>query len=614
MDKLRDFLQSWPGRITMGLIMLPMAFLGVQGLGGGASMGANDLVKAGDSTIDVSVYQAELNNYRQQLLQNNDASMINERAMADEVLDSLINRVLLQNQAQVLGMSVSDEVISQMIAQDQSFWQDGKFSNELFAQFLDNNRLTKDELFARFRTQLSIRQLTASVLGTAIYPSSQVARLLDLQLEAREIWVHRFAWQDYIDQVDISQAQIEAYYNEHKESLIRPESVDLAYIELSADELKVDAPSEEEIASQFESYLQKNGMSDGRELSQILLSGADAQSQANEVKAKLDKGESFEALAKAYSDDPSGESGGHIGKYNPAVFGSDAGKVSAALAGLKVGEVSQPVQTSFGYQIFKVTKAGDITVDSVRDELVQMALDQKRQAAYHEMIAKINNMASDAMGISDIAAAVSLPAKSIKSYPKTNNTTELPQPVVVDTAFDDFNIQDQAVSTNITLGDTKTVWVQPSNHQETKPLTLAEATPQIKELLAKQKATELALAAANQAAEAAKASGGQSLMVPKANFGITTRQNPHLSAKERASLFTNKSGANDIWAVQTEAGASVIVGGPVSSQAVEQIPAAERMQAAMMIRDNVGQDQLSDYLHYLKESTEVVINRDIISK
>lgn len=614
MDKLRDFLHGWPGRITMGLIMLPMVFLGVQGMNGGTHIGTNELVKAGDSTIDVSVYQSELNNYRQQLLQNNDASMINERAMADEVLDDLINRVLLQNQTQVLGMSVSDEVISQMIAQDESFWQDGRFSNELFAQFLDYSGLTKDELFARFRTQLSIRQLTASILGTAIYPTSQVGRLLDLQLEAREVWVHRFAWQDYADQVSVSQSQIEAYFNEHKESLIRPESVDLTYIELTMDELKVDAPTEEEIVSQFANYLQKNGLSDGRELSQILLSGSDAKAKANEIRAKLDKGESFEVLAKQYSDDPSGESGGYIGKYNPSVFGNDAGKVNAALAGLKVGGVSQPVQTSFGYQIFKVVKAGSITVDGVRDELVQMALKQKREAAYHELITKINNMANDAMGISDIAATVSLPAKSIKSYPKNNNTTELSQPVVIDTAFDDFNIQDQAVSANITLGDTKTVWVQSTNHQEARPLTLPEATPQIKELLHKKAATELALAAASKLAEQAKVSGVQSLMTSGANFGIATRQSPNLSIQERASLFIHKSGKNDIWSVQTEQGASVIIGGPVSNQAVEQISAVERMQAAMIIRDNIGDDQWSDYLHYLKDNTKVTVNRSVLDR
>ena len=609
MDKLRDFLQSWPGRITLGLIMVPMAFLGVQGIGGG-SMSGNDLIKAGDSTIDLSVYQSELNRYRTQLLQNNDASLINEAAMADEVLESLINRALLQNQAHVLGMTVSDDEITRLIAQDEAFHQNGEFSNEVFASFLQHNNLTKDELFARFRTELSVRQLTASILGTAIYPAAQVSRLLDLQLEAREVWVHRLKWQDYAGAVSVSQAEIDEYYNANKDALIRPQTVDLAYIELTPLDVKVEAPTEDEINAQFSRYLQKNGLSDGRELAQILVADAD---KANEVKAKLDKGESFEALAKQYSEDPSGAEGGNIGKYNPSVFGNDAGVVNAALANLKAGEVSQPVKTSFGYQIFKATKAGDLSASDVRDELIQSAIDEKRQAAYNDLIAKINTMAVDGMGIADIAAEVNLPAKSIKSYQKENNITELSQPAVVAAAFDDFAIQDQSVSPNVTLED-KTVWVQPTNYQEAKSLTLAEATEEIKARITKQKATKLALQTATQIADDAKVNGGQSLMTPNANFGITTRQNPQLSSQERSSLFLHKSGANDIWAVETDAGASVIVGGPVAEQATAQISPVERAQAAMMIRDNIGQDQLSDYLQYLKDTTELTVNRDALGR
>lgn len=611
MEKLRNFLQSWPGRITMGLVLVPMAFLGVQGIGGGGAMSSNELVRAGDSSIGMNEFQSELNNYRSQLLQRVDASMINEAALVDEVVETLVSRALLQNQAHLLGMTVSDEEISRLIAQDESFHQDGQFSNDIFAMFLQQNNLTKDELFARFRTQLNIRQLTAGILGTAVYPNTQVSRLLDLQLEAREVWVHRLKWQDYAQAVTVSAAEIEAYYNANKETLVRPESVDLAYIEVSADDVRVTAPTEADIEAQYHTYLQQNGLSDGRELSQILLSGADAQSKANDIKARLDAGESFEALAKAHSDDPSGESGGHIGQYNPAVFGNDAAEVSSALSGLKVGEVSRPVKTSFGYQIFKVTKAGSVTIDSVRDELVRMATQNQRQAAYNDLIAKINTMATDGVGIADIAAETGLNAKSIASYPKQNNATALSQPTVIAAAFDDFTIQDQAVSANITLGD-KTVWVQPTNHQEPKSLTLAEATEIIKATLTKQKASELALADANKLANEAKANQGRTLMTPSTNYGITTRQNPNLSAQERSSLFLHKSGAHDIWAVQTDDGASVIVGGPVSTQATAQISAAERLQAAAMIRDNIGQDQLSDYVQYLKDTTSVKVNRDAI--
>lgn len=608
---MRKFLQSWPGRLVLVCTLVPMAFLGVQGTFG-TSISPNELIKVGDQSVTVSAYQAELNTARSNLLQTVDASLIDERTLGDEVLQSMISRALLQNQTQFLGMTVSDEAITRLLQQEPAFQSNGQFSNDLFAQYLQHNGLTKDMLFQDFRTQLSLRQLTAGVLGTVIYPENQVKRLLDLQLEAREVWVHRYAWQDFADQVSVSDAEIDSYYQKNQDTLVRPDTVDLAYIELNPQTLKVEAPSAEEIQAQYQSYLSERGISDGRELAQILLSGDDAKARADAIKAKLDAGESFEVLAKQ-SDDPSGEQGGFIGAFNPAVFGDDAGKVTQALASLGVGDVSAPVQTSFGYQIFKVVKQGDApSAASLNDELTQRAIEHKRQVAFNDVIVKINDLAANGMGITDIAQQVQLEPKSIKAYPKTNNSTALPQPAVIAAAFDEFAVEDQSVSANITLND-KTVWVQPSNYQAAKPLSLQEASAQIKALLTKQKASELALSAAKSAATEVAAKQGAGLMTPKANFGIVTRHSTSLSPKERASLFLHKSEGNDVWAVATDDGASVIVGAPVASQSSSQLNPAERLSAARMIRDNVGQDQLMDYVQYLRDTNEVIINESALN-
>ncbi|UNU73025.1 SurA N-terminal domain-containing protein [Moraxella nasovis] len=611
---MRNFLQSWPGRITLIAVLVPMAFLGVQGTLG-TSISPNQLIKVGNQTVDVSTYQNQLNNYRSELLNSVDASMIDEAALSDQVLKSLVNSALLQNQAQVLGMTVSDEMITQLLQQEQTFWQDGQFSNERFAQYLTQNGLTKDMLFANFRQELALRQLSSGVLGTAIYPKSQVGRLLDLQLESREVWVHRFAWEDYADGINVSDSEIKAYFDANQASLIRPETVDLSYIELSAQDIKTAEPTQDEIAVQYDAYLQENGLGDGRELAQILLTGADSEKRAKDIAAKLKAGQSFEKLAKQYSDDPSGKTGGLIGAYNPAVFGDDAAAVTQALSGLSLGDFSQPVKTKYGYQIFKVVKLGNApSMESMRAELQNRAINYKRQVELNEKIAKINEMAATGVGVADIAAELGLKLKRITDYPKTQNQTALPQPAVIAAAFDEFAIEDQAVSANISLGD-KTVWVQPGNYQASAPLTLAQAHDQIKHALVKQKAVEKALAAAHEAVNDANNENAiKALMVPQANLGIVTRSTPTLNTQERASLFSKKSASgHDVWTVKTEDGASIMVGGPVLSQTHEQLSLTERLQAAAMIRSNVGQDQLSDYLQYLRTTNEVTINQDALT-
>ncbi|OBX52352.1 peptidylprolyl isomerase [Moraxella nonliquefaciens] len=608
MEQMRNFMQSWAGKAVLIITLIPMAFLGVQSFSGGGQIAPNQIVKVGDTAIDTATFQSEVNNYRTRLLEQVDGSLIDDKALNDEVLESLIDRALLENQTQFLGMSVSDNTIARLLRADPTFHDaNGKFSNDIFAQYLQNRGMTKDMLFDVFGTQLSLRQLTGGILGTAIYPDRQISRLIDLQTQSREAWVVRYNWQDFANQVTVSTDEIETYYHANKQDMIAPPSVDLAYIILSDTDIKADTPSEDEIRAQYQATLQARG--DGRQLSHILLTGDDAKNRAKDIKAKLDAGASFESLAKTHSDDPTGQSGGDIGSYNPAFFGDSSSAVENAISGLTVGGVSEPVQTGFGYHIFKITKMGDApSLDGMRDVLTKQVAEHKRINAMNEMIAKINTMATDSMGISDIAQETGLTAHHIKSYTKDNNTSELSAPVVLSAAFDDFAISDQSVSPNITLAD-KTVWVQPTNYQDARELTLAEASEQIKATLTKQKAIKLALDTANAHAKKDPAT----LIKSAKHLGVVTRQSPELSPAERASLFIHNTDGMSVWVVQTDTGASVMAANVSQSTPTAQIHDAERQLTSQIIRDNVGQDQLQDYLHYLRDTKKVQINEQAIS-
>ena len=605
---MRNFMQSWAGKAVLIITLIPMAFLGVQSFSSGGQIAPNQIVKVGDTAIDTATFQSEVNNYRTRLLEHTDGSLIDDKALNDEVLESLIDRALLENQTQFLGMSVSDNTIARLLRADPTFHDaNGKFSNDIFAQYLQSRGMTKDMLFDVFGTQLSLRQLTGGILGTAIYPDRQISRLIDLQTQSREAWVVRYNWQDFANQVTVSTDEIETYYHANKQDMIAPPSVDLAYIILSDTDIKADTPSEDEIRAQYQATLQARG--DGRQLSHILLTGDDAKNRAKDIKAKLDAGASFESLAKTHSDDPTGQSGGDIGSYNPAFFGDSSSAVENAISGLTVGGVSEPVQTGFGYHIFKITKMGDApSLDGMRDVLTKQVAEHKRINAMNEMIAKINTMATDSMGIGDIAQEIGLTAHHIKGYTKDNNTSELSAPVVLSAAFDDFAISDQSVSPNITLAD-KTVWVQPTNYQDARELTLAEASEQIKATLTKQKAIKLALDTANAHAKKDTAT----LIKSAKHLGVVTRQSPELSPAERASLFIHNTDGMSVWVVQTDIGASVMVANVSQSTPTAQIHDAERQLTSQIIRDNVGQDQLQDYLHYLRDTKKVQINEQAIS-
>ncbi|MDN3501138.1 SurA N-terminal domain-containing protein [Psychrobacter sp. 5A.1] len=614
MDKLRDFLKSWPGRILLILCLSPLALLGVESYFGG-NVDPNQIAQVGEASVGLSEYQTAVNSRRTEVLEQvEDASLLNEDVLHEQVLKGLIDRTLLEQQAGKLGMTVSDDTINRLLRQEEIFQDaEGDFSNDQFASFLRQRGMTKNQLFTEFRNQLSLDQLNASIVGTAVYPMQAVSQLIDLQLESRNIWVHRFNWQDYADKVKLSKADIQSYYDANKDTLKSAAMVDLAYIQLSPQTIKVDDVTAEDLQQQYEAYKQGIAATDERKVSQILLTGKEAKARADKVKARLNKGEAFAALAKAESDDPSGETGGDIGRFNPSVFGSDADTVQKALEGLSVGDVTAPIKTSFGYQIFTVTEDNGEKIpslDSMREALTAKAKEYKRQEIYADKVTSINDLAADGFSIEDIAQQENVTLKRLKDYRKENNKSALPQPAVVKQAFDEFTIQDQAVTAGVEVGN-GTVWLQPSNYRPTKTLTLANATPRITQILRQQKATALALTDAKALAAGIKTSADISKQtISFQALGEINRQTTQLTDKERGLAFSQQAADNGVVAIasETEMGATLLVGDRIRTEQQSPLSDMQRAQTAGIIRDNLGQDQLQDYLDYLRLVYKVEIN------
>ncbi len=614
MDKLRDFLKSWPGRILLILCLSPLALLGVESYFGGG-VDPNQVAQVGEASVGLSEYQTAVNNRRTEILEQvDDASLLNEDVLHEQVLKGLIDRTLLEQQAGKLGMTVSDDTINRLLREEEIFKDaEGNFSNDQFSNFLRQRGMTKDQLFAEFRNQLSLDQLNASIVGTAVYPMQAVSQLIDLQLESRNIWLHRFNWQDYADQVKLSKGDIQAYYDANKDTLKSAAMVDLAYLQLSPKTIQVNEVTEEDLQQQYEAYKQGLAVVDERKISQILLTGKDAKTRATKIKARLDKGESFAALAKTESDDPSGATGGDIGTFNPSVFGNDAAAVEQALEGLSVGDVTAPIKTSFGYQIFTVTEDNGSKIpslESMRAELTAKAKEYKRQEIYADKVTAINDLAADGFSIEDIAQQENVTLKRIKDYRKENNKSELSQPAVIKQAFDEFTIQDQAVTAGIEVGN-GTVWVQPSNYRPTKTLSLAAATPKITQILRQEKATALALKEAKKLAAGIKTPADINKQpVRFQSLGEVNRQTTLLTEKERGLAFSQQAANNGVVAIasETEMGATLLVGDRIKTEEQSPLSDVQRAQTAAIIRDNLGQDQLQDYLDYLRLVYKVEIN------
>lgn len=617
MDALREFLKGWVGKGLLILFLLPLAITGFESI-----VRQNDdphaVAKVGEQNIPASALQNMVNQRRDSLLRavNNDASLINQTKLQEQVLDSLIDRYLLLQQAKKLGFSISDNTLTQMLATDPNFQQDGKFSNDIFANYLRSQGINKDQLFAILRDDQIVPEFSRSILNTGIFANTGVEKFINMQTEMRQVWVARLDWQPFAKDVQISDNDIAQYYQTHKDNLISDDMVDLSYLTLNKNDLKIDEPTEQEIQNQYQVYLKNTGNETSYDIAMILVSGDKAQATLTDVKKQLDEKKSdFASLAKQFSeDDGSKDNGGKIGTLNKSLFPNDYDKIFNAVKDLKEGETTAPIQTNYGHHIFQLVKVNGQTppsLESVKDTLVEQIITQKREANYQELIGKINNDAVSGANINEIANRYHLTVNSLKDYPKNNNQTVLNQPAIINTAFDETLINDNSLSVGVELSG-RMVWVQSNNYRPSKNLNQAEATDIIKARLTEEKAKDLALQEAQNIAKGIDdISDFDGIKVQFLPLGMVNRLSPLLLNEERGIAFSTPA-QDDKLAVSTQKtthGASIIVGGKISSDN-SQITDDIRKQTANMLRDNIAQSQFEDYLAYLRTVYDVKINQD----
>ena len=158
--------------------------------------------------------------------------------------------------------------------------------------------------------------------------------------------------------------------------------------------------SSEEIKSYYESHRDNFTGGDEIRASHILVK---TEAEARDLKKRLKQGEDFAALARKASIDTSTKSrGGDLGVLRR---GQTVPEFEKALLNLKVGEVSDPVQTQFGCHLIKLTEraAGKpLSFEEAKDQAREQLLAEKKLKRFHELTASLRSKAQ--LRVADIPA------------------------------------------------------------------------------------------------------------------------------------------------------------------------------------------------------------------
>lgn len=123
-----------------------------------------------------------------------------------------------------------------------------------------------------------------------------------------------------------------------------------------------------------------------------LTSETDARNRLLQLKERIDNGAKFDELARLHSEDASASRGGDLGWLNP---GDTVPEFEKAMDALKPGEVSEPIQSPFGWHLIQVLERRSQDVTQERQKLLarQAIRERKGEEAFQDWVRQIRDSA-----------------------------------------------------------------------------------------------------------------------------------------------------------------------------------------------------------------------------
>lgn len=507
LQSLRDKAQGWIAWLIVGLIALTFILYGSESIlssnGEGKTVAKINGVKITQKQLDMA--------YKQYLQQAGQSSEVNPDAVKKELLQSLIEDAILNQNALKLGMFLSEKRMEQLIEGIPAFQKDGQYSQELFYQFLSREGYSQNDFLQLLKDALLKQQLQMSILQTAFSVPQDLNSLIKYLLQKRAFGIFIIQRDTFKSNTPINDKEIKAYYDQHKKEFMTDEQVGIEYLLLTKAELMQQfQPTPEQIELFFKENAQAFHEPERRNVAHILISlpqGAtaqqkkEAQDKIDLIQAKLKKGETFEALASQFSDDTATKQEG--GSLNWIAKGEMIPEFEKSAFSIKnKGEIAS-AQTQFGLHLIKLN---DIQLEKQRpfNEVKDEVIDKMKQQWAEEKIAVMSDELSDLVydhpdTLQVAADKLSLKVNASEMFTLTDGPKEkiLQQPAIVEAISSPTVKEDRNNSELIKLEDGYLV-LRLVKHIPAKEKPLADVKNKISEMIANEKAHQLALAEAQK--------------------------------------------------------------------------------------------------------------------
>ncbi|MBO1536609.1 SurA N-terminal domain-containing protein [Pseudomonas sp. OA65] len=505
LQNIRDNSQGWIAKTIIGIIVALMALTGFEAIFQ-ATSNTNEAAKVNGEEISQNELSQAVDMQRRQLMQqlgkDFDASLLDEKMLRDSALKGLIDRKLLLQGAHDAKFAFSEAALDQVILQTPEFQVDGKFSAERFDQVIRQLGYSRMQFRQMLAQEMLIGQLRAGLAGSGFVTDAQVLAFARLEKQTRDFATLNIKADPA--SVKLSDDEVKAYYDQHAKEFMTPDQVVIDYLELKKasffDQVSV---KDEDLQAAYQKEIAN--LSEQRRAAHILIevndkvTEAQAKAKIEEIQARLAKGESFEALAKEFSQDPgSANNGGDLGYAGPGVYDPEFEK---ALYALNKDQVSAPVRTDFGLHLIKLlgVEAPEVpSFASLKDKLTRDLKTQQVEQRFVEATKQLEDASFEASDLAQPAQDLKLTVHTSAPFGREGGEGIAANRAVVTAAFSPEVLEEGANSTAIELDPETVVVLRAKEHRKPEQLPLEKVSGPIRAQLTKEHASAAAKTRADE--------------------------------------------------------------------------------------------------------------------
>jgi peptidyl-prolyl cis-trans isomerase D len=402
LDLLRKKAQSPLIQGTILIIALVFIFWGVGGYRGSR----NSVAQVNDEAISYEelqkAYERLANQYRDQFGGTLPKGLLENLDLEGQALEQLIQRSLLRQGAREMGIMVSDLEVQQAVQKMEAFRSNGAFNVEQYRTILSRSGMTPTSFEDNMRTDLLAGKVIEYLSRFAKLTPLEVADQFDFENEELKIEYVAFSGTDFKTKITADEEQLKSYYEENKGNYMTEPQVKLDFLAFPFNAKEKPVISAEEVESFYRQNFSRYSIPEQRNARHILIKASEEdpadilaakRNRAAQILELARSGEDFAQLARQYSEGPTGPKGGDLGFFTR---GQMVKAFEDAVFSLDEGQISDIVQTPFGFHVIKLEKikpAYTKKLDEVKGEIeAQIQAQQSRELAFRQATESYENI------------------------------------------------------------------------------------------------------------------------------------------------------------------------------------------------------------------------------